>query len=154
MLKKASLAVAIGLLALAGVTQADPIRQDIQVKATVPTDKFYVEPQGGWPTAPVQISFDPESGTFSKHTMVLRVKSTEKDVNALLAYPAIATDTNSSKTLALDVSVGTTKLTLAKQKIHPKGAAEATYQLVISSSVAAPAVGNYQGTVSLVFDAA
>jgi hypothetical protein len=154
MLNKASLAVAVGLLALAGATQADPIRQDIQVKATVPTDKFYVEPQGGWPTVPVQISFDPESDTFSKHTMVLRVKSTEKDVNALLAYPAIATDTNSSKTLALDVNIGATKLSLENQKIHTKHANEATYQLVISSSVKTPPPGNYHGTVSLVFDAA
>jgi len=153
MLKRSVLALTVGLLACAMVAHAEPIRQDIQVKATVPTDKFYVEPQGGWPTAPVQIAFDPEEEKFSEHSMVLRVKNTEADVMASLAYPAIATDAGSARSLVLSVKIGATALTTVNKKIHTKGPAEGTYPLVISSAVAKPTVGSYQGTVSLVFDA-
>jgi hypothetical protein len=153
MFKKATLPVIACLLALSGAAYAAPIEQDVQVKATVQADAFYIKPQTGWPTTPVQITFDPTTKKFSAHTMVLRVMNTVADVSAALAYPATVRETNTGAAIDLDVLIDKAKLTVTPATIHALGVAEKTYQLSISSSVAAPVAGNYEGTVSLVFDA-
>ena len=144
--------VSFGLLAFASTTQAEPVQQDIQVRARVSDAFFYVLPQGGWPMAPVQISYDPVSDRFSAHTMTLRVLNHTHNVSAALAYPATLFDGSSMEKLALDIRVAGKKLTTIPQDFHARGLVERTHQLSISSSAAQPVPGTYHGAVSLVFD--
>jgi CS1 type fimbrial major subunit len=153
MFKKATLPLTAGLLALSGATYAAPIAQDIQVNATVQAAGFYIKPQTGWPTSPVQITYDPTAKKFSAHTMVLRVMNTTANVSAALAYPATVRDPSSASAIDLDVLIDQQKLTTVPATFHNLGASEKTYLLSISSSAATPAAGNYEGSVSLVFDA-
>jgi hypothetical protein len=150
--KTISLFVAYGLLSFAESAHADPMRLDLQIKAVVADASFYVEPQGGWPMAPVQISYDPTSERFSAHTMVLRVFNPTNNVAAALAYPATLFDDSSAEKLGLDILVAGKKLTTVPQDFHPRGPVERTHQLSISSSSIRPVSGTYHGAVSLVFD--
>jgi CS1 type fimbrial major subunit len=150
--KKIPLLASLGLLMSVDSVYAEPTRQDLQVRAQVQGDRFYIEPQAGWPAAPVQISYDPITEQFSTHSIILRVMNTTNNVSAALAYPATLFDRTGSEKLNLDILVAGRKLTTVPQDFHVRSLVERTYLLSISSSAVLPVQGNYTGAVSLVFD--
>ncbi|HEY4145364.1 CS1 type fimbrial major subunit [Pinirhizobacter sp.] len=141
----------VAILSTTGANAA-PVRQTIDVSVTVPAETFYVKPQLGWPQSPIQIAYDPVAKSFDTYKLALQVKNTVKNVTAELAFDPVLTEDNSAQTLALAVSIGGKKLDQTPVPIHTKDPNEKVYQLEITSDVKAPKVGNYLGSVSLVFD--
>lgn len=136
-----------------GAAQATPIRQAIDVVATVPADTFYVKPQLGWPQRPVQISYDPVNKSFDTYRLALQVKNTFSNISAALAYEPVLTEENMAATLPLTVAIDGKSLGVTPIDIHAQSPDETVRPLTITSSARNPAIGNYSGTVSLVFDA-
>lgn len=148
--------LALGLIVTAGAASAAPINQDIHVIATVPTSSFYVIPEGGWPTGSVQLNFDPVTSSWDAYDLNLRVLSTTTsgNVSASLAYAAVLANTTGTGNIPMVVSVAGNALSTTPVQFHTAGPTEMRHVLRISSNTASPSAGDYQGTVSLVFDAA
>lgn len=141
------------LVALPLGIQATPINQTIDVVATVPSEAFYVKPQTGWPSSPVQLTYDPVRQGFDTYRLALQVKNTYANVSAALAFDPILTEESSASTLPLSVAMGARSLGVAPVVVHTQSPDEAVYALTITSRQLNPAIGNYSGAVSLVFDA-
>jgi CS1 type fimbrial major subunit len=151
-MKKYLLAACIAAVLPVAVVNAAPVRQTIDVSVNVPAESFYVKPQLGWPQSPIQIAYDPVAKSFDTYKLALQVKNTAKNVSAELAFDPVLTEENSDSTLALAVSIAGQKLSQTPVPIHTKDPNEKVYQLEITSETTAPKVGNYLGSVSLVFD--
>lgn len=152
-MQKTFLFVAIAATLATGAVNATPIRQTLDVVATVPSDTFYVKPQLGWPQNPVQIAYDPVNKGFDTYRLALQVKNTFSNVSAALAYDAILTEDNLAATLPLTIAIDGKTLGVSPIDIHPQSPNEAVRPLTITSAERNPTIGNYSGTVSLVFDA-
>lgn len=152
-MKKTFLFVATAATLSTGTAVATPIRQTLDVVATVPSDTFYVKPQLGWPQNPVQIAYDPVNKTFDTYRLALQVKNTFSNVSAALAYEAVLTEDNLAATLPLSIAIDGKTLGVKPIDIHPQSPNEAVRPLTITSAERNPTIGNYSGTVSLVFDA-
>ena len=143
-----------GVAALsASLVTATPIRQTLDIVATVPADTFYVKPQLGWPQTPVQIAYDPVNKGFDTYRLALQVKNTFSNVSAALAYEAVLTEDNLAATLPLQIAIDGKTLGVTPIDIHSQSPNEAVRPLTITSIERNPTIGNYSGTVSLVFDA-
>jgi len=151
-MKKYLVASCIAAILPIAVVNAAPIRQTIDVTVTVPAETFYVKPQLGWPQSPIQLAYDPVAKSFNTYKLALQVKNTTNNVTAALAFDPVLTEDNSDNTVALAVSIAGKDLGLAPIPIHTKDPTEKVYQLEITSKVTTPTVGNYLGSVSLVFD--
>ncbi|WP_250624726.1 CS1 type fimbrial major subunit [Pinirhizobacter soli] len=151
-MKKHLLAACIAAVLPMTEVSAAPVRQTIDVSVTVPAVTFYVKPQLGWPQSPIQLTYDPIAKSFDTYKLALQVKDTGKNITAELAFDPILTEDNSSQTLALAVSIAGRKLGQTPVPIHTMDPNEKVYQLEITSEDNAPKVGNYLGSVSLVFD--
>jgi hypothetical protein len=151
-MKKYLLAACMAAVLPGTIVNAAPVRQTIDVSVTVPAETFYVKPQLGWPQSPIQIAYDPVSRSFDTYTLAIQIKNAAKDVTAELAFDPVLSEDNSDKTLALAVSIGDKKLSQTPVVVHTKGPNEMVHKLKITSEDKAPTVGNYLGSVSLVFD--
>jgi CS1 type fimbrial major subunit len=153
-MKKYLLAASMAAALSATAVHAAALRQTIDVSVTVPAEAFYVKPQLGWPQSPIQLAYDPSTKSFNTYKLALQVKNTAKNVTAELAFDPILTEENSDSTLALAVSLAGKALSQAPVVVHTKDPNEKVYQLEITSNASTPSVGNYLGSVSLVFDEA
>ncbi|MFV3328344.1 CS1 type fimbrial major subunit [Pseudomonas sp. NY15372] len=151
--------LAIPFLALtAGAAVAnDTIEKQVVVTATVPTDKFYVEPVGGnWMNEPQDMAWNSFQGTLEPIRKQLQAKSTLGPISAHLLYPAQIS--SGVDAIPLNVKVGTTLLSTTSTEVIGKDQAGAG--VVVDFEVAAAPLagggdykpGNYQGLVSMMFE--
>lgn len=150
------LALPVAML-FAGVAMADQrIDHIVTVTATVPTDKFIVEPLGGnWMNEPQNMSFKPVDGSLEPIRKQLTMKSTSGAITAkLLNSPTMTSGTNS---IGLNVRVGTQALSTTSETVaNATDAAAGTVVDFLVTAGTKPAAGYapgaYQGTVNLVFE--
>ncbi|MBD8475765.1 adhesin [Pseudomonas sp. CFBP 8770] len=155
-MKPSILALPLAML-FAGVAMADQrIDHTVTVTATVPTDKFIVEPLGGnWMNEPQNMSFKPVDGTLEPIRKQLTMKSTSGAITAkLMNTPTMTSGTNS---IGLNVKVGSQALSTTSEIVA--NVADAAAGTVVDFLVTAGgkpsagyAPGAYQGTVNLVFE--
>lgn len=152
------------LTLLAGMAHADTVSQDIQLRATVPSGKFYVKGKDGWPAETVQLGWNDNTNTLKDYTLPLVLKNSlgGGTITAQLAYDAILKDGNDTDDLPVDVSISTTsvatpvKLTTTAQKIYDDkdGKQESGNLTLHVTKTSDLAVGDYTGTVALMFEGA
>ena len=155
-MKSTILALPLAML-FAGVVMADQrIDHTVTVTATVPTDKFSVEPLGGnWMNDPQELGWNPNQAKLDPVRKELQVKSTVGAINAYLVSPAVIA--SGSHNIGLDVKVGGTVLQTTPAEVV--SATQAAPGAIIGFEIAAhpaPAAGyepgNYQGLVSMIFE--
>lgn len=155
-MKSIILALPLAML-FAGVVMADQrIDHTVTVTATVPTDKFIVEPLGGnWMNEPQNMSFKPVDGSLEPIRKQLTMKSTSGAITAkLMNTPTMTSGTNS---IGLNVKVGTQALSTSSETVvNVADAAAGTVVDFLVSAGSKPnsgyAPGAYQGTVNVVFE--
>ena len=156
-MKSTILALPLAML-FAGVVMADQrIDHTVTVTATVPTDKFIVEPLGGnWMNEPQNMSFKPVDGSLEPIRKQLTMKSTSGAIKAKLMNAASMT--SGANTIALNVSVGVKTLGTAAAGEIVASVDDAKNGTVIDFQVSAvkPAgafvPGSYQGLVNVIFE--
>ncbi|KNC06888.1 MULTISPECIES: CS1 type fimbrial major subunit [Pseudomonas] len=155
-MKSRLLALPLALLMTGSAWADQRIDHTLTVTATIPTDKFFVEPLGGnWMNDPQNMSFKPVDGTLEPIRKQLSVKSSSGAIKAkLLNSPAM---TSGANTIALNVKIGSQVLSTKSEIVTT--AADAAAGSVVDFLVTAGAKpttgyvpGNYQGLVNLVFE--
>lgn len=155
---KASILALPAALLFAGAALADQrIDHTVTVTATVPVERFYVEPLGGnWMNDPQNMSYRPVDGTLEPIRKQLSVKSTSGAIKAKLMNAASMT--SGANTIALNVSVGGKTLGTAAAGEIVASVDDAKNGTVIDFQVSAvkPAgafvPGSYQGLVNVIFE--
>jgi hypothetical protein len=155
-MKSAFLALPLAILMAAPAMAVQRIDHTVTVTATVPTDKFIVEPLGGnWMNEPQNMSFKPADGSLEPIRKQLTMKSTSGEIKAkLLTTPSM---TSGSSTIGLDVSIGGRRLSTSAETVSnvADSAAGTVVDFLVTAGTKPSAgyvPGSYQGIVNLVFE--
>ncbi|MBC2678589.1 adhesin [Pseudomonas sp. CFBP 8758] len=155
-MKSSVLALPLALLFTGSAMADQRIDHTVTVTATVPTDKFIVEPLGGnWMNEPQNMSFKPVDGSLEPIRKQLTMKSTSGAIKAkLLNSPTMTSGSNS---IGLNVKVGNQALSTSSEIVaNVADAAAGTVVDFLVTAGAKPSAGyvpgTYQGTVNLVFE--
>lgn len=133
------------------------IDHTVTVTATVPVERFYVEPLGGnWMNDPQNMSYRPVDGTLEPIRKQLSVKSTSGAIKAkLMNTPSIA---NGASSIPLTVAIAGRNLSTAAAGEIIASVDDAKNGTVVDFTVtavkgsAAYAPGAYQGMVNVIFE--
>lgn len=157
-MKNVLLALPLALVFAGPAMAVDPIEKQVTVTATVPTEKFFVDPVGGnWMSDPQDMAWNASQETLQPIRKQLRVKSTTGAISAYLLHPPAMTAGAGS--IGLDVRVNGAALGTASAVVVP--APQAASESVVDFMIAAKEAntvdkkylpGNYQGTVNMMFE--
>jgi hypothetical protein len=152
--------VAASLLACSTAAFALPTSLDFDVSAQIPTNEFHVIADGGWNNTKVLLAWDPTSKVLNPQSRVLDMKNTAvgKGIEAYLVSAPELIGTDVANNIGLDITVNTEKLGVgsANKKVvmnDTESTAGKRVNLVVGPSAGAIFTpGNYDGTVSMMFD--
>lgn len=155
--------IGLALLATSGATFADTAPIDFTVEANIPSSNFYVVAENGWNVQKQTFFYDPITQKLDTMSRTLLAKHTAGGINAYLVKAAAMDHTLLTSSIPLTVSVNGEELKLGPANpaiIIPVAGASATEHrlpLVLTPPAAGHAAysmpGQYEGTISLMFDA-
>ena len=150
------LAIPFVMLFAGSAFAVQQVNKSVDVTATIPTDTFYVQPEGSWMGAPQDLTYNVVTGTLTPFAGERFVaKSTTGAIQGRLDSPAKIT--SGSSAIDLNIKVNGVPLSTTAADIVPLS--EMGNQVFMPFEISAAAApsggytpGNYAGTVDMTFE--
>lgn len=147
--------ITFAMLAAGSAMATQSIDKSVEVFANIPTQTFYVQPEGGWMSVPQELNYNTFTGALDPVNKRLIAKSTTGAIQGKLDYPAVITSGRDS--IGLTVTIAGTELSSTAAEVV--AAADIGREMFLPIQIAAAAAptggyapGNYAGFVNMTFE--